>query len=79
VSKSSTFNANFFRNRTLWVALIGVVLLQVIAVQWTPAHIVFDVESLAPGDWLLATLVASSVLILEELRKLVRRLLSPSI
>ena len=78
VAKRSTFNANFFRNRTLWVALIGVVVLQVLAVQWTPAHVVFDVESLTADDWLLATLVASSVLILEELRKLARRLLSPS-
>ena len=78
VAKRSTFNANFFRNRTLWVALIGVVVLQVLAVQWTPAHVVFDVESLSPSDWLLATLVASSVLILEELRKLARRLLFPS-
>jgi len=73
VARRSTFNANFFRNRTLWIALIGVVVLQVLAVQWTPAHVVFDVEKLSPADWLLATLVASSVLVLEELRKWVLR------
>lgn len=73
VARRSTFNANFFRNRTLWIALMGVVVLQVLAVQWTPAHVVFDVEKLAPGDWLLATLVASSVLVLEESRKWVMR------
>jgi Ca2+-transporting ATPase len=73
VARRSTFNANFFRNRTLWVALAGVVALQVLAVQWTPAHVVFDVEKLSGGDWLLATAVASSVLVLEELRKLVLR------
>ncbi|MGA9573492.1 MAG: cation-translocating P-type ATPase [Lysobacterales bacterium] len=75
VARRSAFNANFFRNRTLWLALISVVVLQVLAVQWTPAHVIFDVEKLSSGDWLLATLVASSVLILEELRKLTLRLL----
>ncbi len=74
VARRSAFNANFFRNRTLWLALTGVVVLQVLAVQWTPAHAIFNVEKLAPGDWLLATLIASSVLILEELRKLFIRI-----
>ena len=71
VAKKSTFNANFFRNRTLWLALLSVVLLQVLAVQWGPANAIFSVEKLAPGDWLLATLIASSVLVLEEFRKLI--------
>lgn len=75
VAGKSTFNANFFRNRTLWIALTSVVVLQVLAVQWTPAHAIFSVEKLSVGDWMLATLVASSVLILEELRKLIMRLI----
>ncbi len=77
VDKRSTFNANFFRNRILWLALFGVVSFQVLAVQWTPAHGIFDVEKLRLEDWLLATLVASSVLILEELRKLFLRIFRP--
>ncbi|MDX2418441.1 MAG: calcium-transporting P-type ATPase, PMR1-type [Xanthomonadales bacterium] len=77
VAKRSTFNANFFRNRTLWAALTGVVVLQVLLVQWTPAHSIFSVERLTGGDWLLATLVASSVLVLEEFRKLIRRIIWP--
>jgi len=75
VARRSTFNANFFRNRTLWLALIGVVVLQVLAVQWTPANAIFSVEKLALNDWLLATLIASSVLIFEELRKLILRII----
>jgi len=75
VDKRSTFNANFFRNRILWLALFGVVSFQVLAVQWTPAHGIFDVEKLRLEDWLLATLVASSVLIFEELRKLFLRII----
>ena len=74
VARESTFNTNFFRNRTLWLALAGVVILQILAIQWTPAHAIFNVEKLAPGDWLLATAVASSVLFLEECRKLISRL-----
>ena len=74
VDKRSIFKANFFRNRVLWLALTSVVILQVLAVQWTPAHAIFDVEKLALGDWMLATLVASSVLVLEESRKLLLRI-----
>lgn len=77
VAKRSTFNANFFRNRTLWIALISVVILQVLAMQWTPAHAIFSVEKLSAGDWLLATVVASSVLVLEEIRKWIRRKIWP--
>jgi Ca2+-transporting ATPase len=73
VEKESTFNANFFRNRILWLALAGVVILQVIAVQWAPIKGLFDVEHLAGSDWLLAASVASSILIIEELRKYVLR------
>jgi len=74
VAKRSTFNANFFRNRMLWLALVGVVTLQVVAVQWAPAQGIFSVEALSLADWALATAVASSILILEELRKLMLRI-----
>jgi len=74
VADGSTFNANFFRNRFLWVALVGVLLLQFLAVQWAPAQGIFDVETLTAGDWFRATLVASSVLVFEELRKLFLRI-----
>jgi len=77
VSKGSTFNANFFRNRWLWIALAGVVILQVLAVQWSPAQRIFSVESLPLVDWIIATLVASSVLVLEESRKWIRRTIWP--
>jgi Ca2+-transporting ATPase len=70
VAKRSTFNSNFFRNRMLWLALASVVLLQILAVQWTPVQGIFKVESLTLADWIIATVVASSVLVLEESRKL---------
>jgi Ca2+-transporting ATPase len=74
VDEESTFNVNFFRNRILWLALAGVVILQVVTVQWVPIKGLFDVEHLSITDWLLATSVASSVLFIEELRKYLLRL-----
>jgi Ca2+-transporting ATPase len=77
VAKGSTFNANFFRNRWLWIALAGVVILQILAVQWTPAQAIFSVEGLPLIDWVIATLIASSVLVIEESRKWIRRKIWP--
>ncbi len=69
--RGSTFNVNFFRNRSLWLALVTVVILQVIAVQWAPIKGLFDIQRLSITDWLLAAAIASSVLLIEELRKYV--------
>ncbi len=71
----TTFNVNFLRNGKLWMAITGVVLLQVVVVHWPPAQAIFNTVPLAVTDWLAATLVASSVLLLEEARKLVLRML----
>ena len=66
----SAFNRQFFRNRWLWLSLAAVVSLQALVVHWGPAQSVFDTVDLALADWALATLVASSVLLLDEGRKL---------
>jgi Ca2+-transporting ATPase len=63
----------------LWIALIGVVVLQVLAVEWTPAQGIFKVESLSLQDWIVATLIASSVVVLEESRKLLLRIFRPHV
>ena len=69
----SAFDRNFFRNWKLWIALMAVLVLQVVVVHWPPAQGVFDTVALAPADWVLAFAVASSVLILEEVRKAATR------
>lgn len=66
----SAFNRHFFSNGKLWLALMGVVVLQGVIVHWAPAQQVFDTVDLGLDDWLFAVLVASSVLLLEEGRKL---------
>ncbi len=66
----TVFNRQLFHNRKLWLALAAVLVLQVVVVNWGPAQAVFDTESLNLGDWLLATGIAASVLLLDEARKL---------
>jgi len=67
----SAFTSYLFTNRNLWLALVAVLSLQVAAVHWPPAQTVFTTTALSPGDWLLASSVAASILVIEEIRKLV--------
>ena len=73
----TAFNANFLRNGKLWLALLGVMLLQLLAVYWPSAQAIFSTTALSAGDWLLSVLVASSVLLLDEARKALIRSLKP--
>ena len=59
----------------LWLlgAIAVSVLLQVLVVHWPPLQRAFRTVPLSTGDWLLCAGVASSVLWLGELRKLLRR------
>ena len=72
----SALNRHFFFNRWLWLSLGTVLALQVLVVHWGPAQTIFRTTDLALVDWGLAALVASSVLIFDEMRKLVTRLAS---
>jgi Ca2+-transporting ATPase len=67
----SVFDRETFRNWKLWAALAVVVSLQVLITSWGPAQDVFDTVDLRAADWALAVAVASSVVVVEELRKLV--------
>lgn len=69
----TAFNRNFFRNRLLWLALMAVLILQAVAVHWPPAEVLFRTTALSLTDWLQVVAVASSVLVLEELRKGISR------
>jgi Ca2+-transporting ATPase len=73
----SAFNRQFFSNGKLWLSISAVVLLQMVVVHWAPAQTVFDTVDLSLSDWLLAAGVASSVLILDEARKLLQNVFRP--
>ena len=69
----SSLNRSLFANRMLWLAIIGVVTLQVVAVTWKPAQSIFHTITLSPVDWGLAVAVSASVLLMEEVRKWIVR------
>ncbi|MGZ5070679.1 MAG: cation-translocating P-type ATPase, partial [Methylobacter sp.] len=70
--KGTTFNGHFYANRLLWLALSGVVLLQIVVIYWSPAQQIFRTAALTSLEWLIAVGVASTVLVFEEMRKLLR-------
>ena len=61
------------RNPWLILAVLSSFLLQVAVVYWPPLQRAFRTAPLSVPDWLACLVVASSVLWLGELRKLVRR------
>jgi len=71
---TTALNRQFLSNRWLWLSLVSVLGLQALVVSWGPAQAVFHTTGLDLVDWGLAALVASSVLVFDELRKLVTRL-----
>ena len=75
--QGSAFNRQLFCNGKLWLALGSVVVLQVVAVYWAPAQAIFDTVDLRPSDWGWSVAIASSVLCVEEARKLLLRLSRP--
>jgi Ca2+-transporting ATPase len=62
-----------FRNRWLWGAVLLSLLLYTLVVYVPFLQRAFDTVPLGSGDWLRCTLVASSVLLLRELSKVVAR------
>ncbi|MGX6564807.1 calcium-translocating P-type ATPase, PMCA-type [Cupriavidus necator] len=76
VERGTAFNKHFFDNTMLWVSLATVVLLQAIAVHWSPAQSIVGTTDMTAMDWGISIGVAVSVLLLEEARKLLHRLIA---
>lgn len=67
----SAFTGQLFTNLRLWSALVTVVALQIGVVYWSPLQRLFGTVALSALDWGLCVGVAATVLVVEELRKLV--------
>jgi Ca2+-transporting ATPase len=67
--KGTTFNKYFCANRWLWLAILGVILLQILVIHLPFAQMIFHTTALTQLDWLIAIGVAATVLVFEELRK----------
>ena len=74
VGGESAFGRAALANGKLWGALGGIVALQAVAVHWAPAQALFHTADLSLSEWTIAVALGASVLVLEEVRKLVRRL-----
>lgn len=70
----TVFRRDTLTNWKLWVALGGVVLLQIGAVHWGPLQRLFVMVHLSLTDWLVAIAVASSLLWVHEIRTLALRM-----
>ncbi|WP_272496051.1 cation-translocating P-type ATPase [Arthrobacter antioxidans] len=69
----SVFSLQTFTNRSIWVALLAVVVLQILVVNLDILQRFFDTTELSSTQWGLAVLIASSVLWVEEIRKAIVR------
>ena len=67
--KVSVFSVGLFSNLWLWAGIVTAIALQVLVVQTPFGRALFGVEALTLVDWLLITLVASSILIADEILK----------
>ncbi|SEN84579.1 cation-translocating P-type ATPase [Cryobacterium luteum] len=69
----SVFSAQTLTNRSIWVALVAVIVLQVAVVQLEVLQGLFDTTALTAPQWGVAVLVGSSALWVEETGKAVVR------
>lgn len=69
----SVFNARTFSNWRLWAALGGAGFFQVLVTVVDPLQELFNVTSISLVQWLICAAVASSVVFVEEARKLLVR------
>ncbi|HSP75366.1 MAG TPA: cation-translocating P-type ATPase [Cryobacterium sp.] len=69
----SVFSLQTFTNRSIWLALTAVIVLQVLVVQIDVLQGLFDTTALTLGQWGLCVTVGSSVLWIEEIRKAIVR------
>ena len=69
----TVFSRHTLRNRWLWLSLAGVVLLQVAVTHLGVLQGLFDTTSITLANWATCFVVASTVLWVDELRKLIIR------
>ncbi|UPO78264.1 cation-translocating P-type ATPase [Arthrobacter sp. Helios] len=68
---SSLFSLQTFTNRTIWLALGAVVVLQILVVQLGVFEALFDTVPLTADQWMLCIGVAATIVVVSELSKAV--------
>lgn len=67
---TSIFNKHFFSNRHIFTAVLGSLLLTVLAVHTSLGNSIFGTMPLTAGEWITSLIVASSVIIISEIIKM---------
>lgn len=70
-SERSVFSTRTFTNAAIWVAVALVILLQVLVVETDFLQGIFGTEALTSSQWTFAVALASVILWVEEIRKLI--------
>ncbi len=70
---ATVFRRQTFTNPRLWLAIGGVVALQVLAVTWGPLRSIFDTTALGWAEWGACIAVAATVLVIGEVARAVGR------
>ena len=69
----SAFRRSMFANRSLNLALVGVIVLQVLAVYLPVGQQIFGTVALAGSDWAIAVVLAGLLFVSSEVTKAVAR------
>ena len=73
---TSVFSRMLFSNKSLWISLVSVLLLQIGVTHLGFLQSLFETTSLSATEWAVCVAVASSILWVEEIRKLVSRIIN---
>lgn len=72
----SVFGRHTFSNRSLWISLAAVISLQAVVTHIGFAQRLFDTAGLTASQWMVCIAVASSILWVEEIRKVIVRIMN---
>ena len=73
---TSVFSRMLFSNKSLWISLATVLLLQIGVTHVSFMQSLFETTSLSLSEWAVCIAVASSILWVEEIRKLISRIVN---
>ena len=73
---TSVFSRMLFSNKSLWISLATVLLLQIGVTHVSFMQSLFETTSLSLSEWAVCISVASSILWVEEIRKLISRIVN---
>jgi Ca2+-transporting ATPase len=73
---TSVFSRMLFSNKSLWISLVTVLLLQIGVTHVSFMQSLFETTSLSLSEWAVCIAVASSILWVEEIRKLISRIVN---